>query len=87
MAGLAKLSLSKKDTRFFQNQLLITLNYVSRLQKLRTTGVEPTSQVTGLKNVFREDIIEKERILSRDEVLANAEKAYRGYFLIKAVLG
>jgi len=48
-----------------------------------TAQVEETSQVTGMENVFREDEIKPS--LSQDEVLANAPRKYKGYFVVEAI--
>lgn len=83
VAKLANLSLSDKDLVYLGNQLTISLNYVSKVQAQPTAHVEPTSQVTGLENIFRDDIVEPS--LSQEEALKNAPHIYNGFFVVKAI--
>ena len=83
VALLANLKLSEKEISKFQQQLSEILDYVDQLKKLKTKGVEPTSQVTGLENVFQED--EPKPSLSQKEVLANAKQIEKGMFKVKAI--
>lgn len=84
VANLAKLGLSEEDTAKFQKQLSSILDFVSALNEVDTKDVIPTSQVTGLENVFREDEVKPS--LSQEEVLSNAPDKYKGYFRVKKVL-
>lgn len=87
VAKLAKLHLSPEEEKKFEIQLPQILDYVSQLQKVPTEDVEPTSQVTGLTNVFREDEIDVTRVLTQDQVLANAPAKHNGMVKVAAVLG
>ncbi len=84
VAKLANLPLSKEEKEKFEKQLQETLEYVDQLQEIDTKGIEPTSNVTGLENVTREDEIKPS--LSQDEALANAKSKQNGLFKVKAVL-
>jgi len=84
VASLARLKLSEKEIAKFQKQLSEILQFVNSLLEVKTENVSPTSQVTGLTNVFREDIVKPS--LSQKEVLKNAPGEYKGYFKVKAVL-
>ncbi len=83
VAKLANLSLSDKELGKFSGQLSETINYVKKLNKLNTENVLPTSQTTGLKNVFREDEIKPS--FSQKEALSNAKKTHKGFFVAKSV--
>lgn len=83
IARLAKLTLNLKEIKKFQKQLSEILDYVNILQKVDTQKIEPTSQVTGLENVFRKDQIINS--LSRKAVLANAPNQKNGFFKVKSV--
>jgi len=84
VAKLAKLSLTPQEVKKFQKQLSEVLDYVDVLKKLDTKDIEPTSQVTGLENVFRSD--EPSPSLQPEEVLKNAKEKNNGLFLVKAIL-
>lgn len=58
LASLAKLALSDDEIERFGKDLNQILDYVAQLQAVDVSGLEPTSQVTGLLNVERADEIE-----------------------------
>lgn len=55
LAQLSGLSLKPEEINNLSKDLSEILNYVELLSSVDTEGVEPTYQVTGLKNVWRED--------------------------------
>ncbi len=84
VAKLANLPLTDEEVTKFEEQLSETLDYIDQLNEIDTTGVEPTSQVTGLENVLRED--ETKPSLSQDEALGNTKSKQNGFFKVKAIL-
>jgi aspartyl/glutamyl-tRNA(Asn/Gln) amidotransferase C subunit len=58
VAKLAQLKLSAAEIKKFQKQLAQVVNYVSELQKVDTSKIEPTSQTTGLTNQTRADQVD-----------------------------
>lgn len=70
LSRLARLSLTDEETIRFGGQLDQIVTYIDKLNELDTSGVEPTSHVVELCNVFREDIANAS--LQREEALANA---------------
>lgn len=67
LAVLSGLHLADDETEGLRADLENIIKYIEQLGELDTTGVEPTYQVTGLENVWREDEVEEE--LSREELL------------------
>jgi Asp-tRNA(Asn)/Glu-tRNA(Gln) amidotransferase C subunit len=59
---------------------------MSKIKSLRTESISETSQMTGLENVFREDVVEEERMFSQKEALSNAKRTYKGFFVINTFL-
>lgn len=55
LARLSRLKLSDDEVDAFQKELSAILGYVKMLESVDTTGLKPTYQVTGLKNVMRKD--------------------------------
>lgn len=84
VAKLANLPLSDKEKKKFEKQLSETLDYVNQLSEIDTKNVEPTSQVTGLENITRDDIVTPS--LPQEEVLKNAKSKHNGFFKVKAIL-
>ena len=83
VALLANLELNKTELRKFQKQLSEVLNYIKVLNKLKAGKIEPTSQVTGLENVFRKDEIGSS--VSQKEALLNTNEKHNNFFKIKAI--
>lgn len=85
LAQLSKLRLNKDE----QAQMLVELNaiigYVEKLQQVDISGFDPTAQVTGLTNVFRDDKIEDLHV-SKEELLKNAPMQQDGYIKVRRVL-
>jgi aspartyl-tRNA(Asn)/glutamyl-tRNA(Gln) amidotransferase subunit C len=57
LATLARLQLSDDEVAEYQRELGAILKYVEHLDDVDVSGLEPTSQVTGLTNVSRADEI------------------------------
>lgn len=57
VAALAKIGITKEEAARLQSELATIIEHVQRLHELDTTGVEPTYQVTGLRNVTRKDAL------------------------------
>jgi aspartyl-tRNA(Asn)/glutamyl-tRNA(Gln) amidotransferase subunit C len=55
LATLCKLDLSEAELDGLTGDLAAIVDYIGQLSALDTKGVRPTYQVTGLKNVWRED--------------------------------
>ena len=83
VAKLANLPLKNEEIDKFEKQLQETIDYVDELNQVNTKGIEPTSQVTGLENVLREDEIRKS--LTQEEALRNAKKTHEGFFVVDAI--
>ncbi len=84
VAKLANLSLSDEEEKKFSAQLEETVSYIEGLNEVDTNGVSPTSQVTGLENITRED--EVTQSLSQEEALSNAKSTHNGFFRVKGIL-
>ncbi|MCL4415266.1 MAG: Asp-tRNA(Asn)/Glu-tRNA(Gln) amidotransferase subunit GatC [Actinobacteria bacterium] len=83
IAKLANLSLLPSEKTKLAKQLEDTIDYVNELSTVDTKNVEPTSQVTGLENVTREDIAKPS--LTQEQALANAKSKQNGFFKVKAI--
>jgi aspartyl-tRNA(Asn)/glutamyl-tRNA(Gln) amidotransferase subunit C len=84
VAKLANLSLTDEEKVKFEKQLEETISYIESLEKVDTSGIEPTSQVTGLENILREDVVEPS--LSQNEALQNAKSTHNGFFKVKGIM-
>jgi aspartyl-tRNA(Asn)/glutamyl-tRNA(Gln) amidotransferase subunit C len=73
IATLARLELSDTEKELFVQQLSHVLEYAEQIQRIDTTGVEPTSQVLSRLPADRPD--ESRPGLSNSEAVANAPDA------------
>ncbi len=85
LARLSRLKLSDAEVERFRGELSEILGYVEVLDKADTAGLEPTYQVTGLKNVSRPDSVKPYQALAK-ELLKNAPAVEAGQFKVKRVL-
>ncbi len=86
VAKLANLSLENEEIDKFHSQLSDIVGYISELDEIDTSEVEPTSQCTGLENITRSDEIQPENVLKMEDVLSGTENTHNGYFRVKAIL-
>lgn len=84
VARLARLHLSEEEKKIFSNQLNQILSYMEKLNELDTSGVEPTSHVLPISNVFKDDAVEKS--IPLDEALANAPQREEGFYRVPRVI-
>lgn len=83
VAKLANLPLTSEEEEKYSEQLSKILEYVDQLNRVDTSNVEPTFNVTGQNNVMRED--KTTASLSQEEALLNAPKKQNGMFETKGV--
>lgn len=57
IAHLARLGLTDNEVKKYTQELGGIFNYFEKLNEVDTKNVEPVAQITGLKNVQREDEI------------------------------
>jgi len=81
IAKLANLTLTEAEEKEFDGQLNDILSYIEQLNKVDTSNVEPTAQVTGLKNVTRNDKFTDD-MLTQEEALSGGKKTHNGLFVV-----
>lgn len=74
LAQLSSLELADNEIDGLQTDISNILGYVEQLNKLDTNGIEPTYQVTGLSNVWRDDKVINYGV-TREELLARAPES------------
>jgi aspartyl-tRNA(Asn)/glutamyl-tRNA(Gln) amidotransferase subunit C len=84
VARLARLELSEKEKNTLGNQLEQILTYMEQLNRIDTTGVEPTSHAIPIQNAFRED--ETRPSFSREDVLEIAPEEGDGHFKVPRII-
>jgi aspartyl-tRNA(Asn)/glutamyl-tRNA(Gln) amidotransferase subunit C len=85
LAKLSRLRLSEEEIEKFRVELSEIIDYVEQLDSVETSGLEPTYQVTGLRNVFRLDEA-KDYGYKTEDLLKNAPSTQDGQFKVRRVL-
>lgn len=86
VARLARLKLVDEEVAQFQSELSDILTMVEQLDEVDVGGLKPVSQVTGLKNVTRADIIQS-LPYDNEQLLQNTPELHSdGSIKVKRVL-
>jgi len=85
LARLARLSLTEEEIETYRKDLSSILDYFETLNTANTDGVEPTSQITGLENVTREDRVKKQPT-TPEELLKSAPASQSGYIKVRRMI-
>lgn len=85
LAKLSSIGLNEAEVEAMTTELTSIVGFVETLQSVDVDGVEPTFQVTGLKDAFRPDEV-KPVLVSREELLSNAPDQQDGYIKVPRVL-
>ncbi|AEP00827.1 Asp-tRNA(Asn)/Glu-tRNA(Gln) amidotransferase subunit GatC [Weizmannia coagulans] len=84
VADLARLEMNETETEKFTKQLGDIIHFAESLNELDTTGVPPTTHVLEIRNVMREDTVEKG--LPRELVLKNAPDTQDGMIRVPTIV-
>jgi len=85
LAALSRLRLTDDEVEKLRSELSSIIDYVKQLDSVDTKSLEPTYQVTGLKNVMRQDTIH-DYGYQPAELLKNAPAFENGQFKVKRIL-
>ena len=85
VAALARLALFDHELATMTSELSNIVGFVSLLEELDTTNVDPLAHPLDAENFFRDDVPSPS--LSTAEALQSAPRHDGQYFLVPAVLG
>jgi len=86
LARLARLTISDEEVERYRKELTEILHYVELLQNADVSGLQPTSQVTGLTNVTREDEV-IDYSATPDDLLRLAPNKQDRHVKVKRMIG
>jgi aspartyl-tRNA(Asn)/glutamyl-tRNA(Gln) amidotransferase subunit C len=86
VAKLARLELTEEEIAKYGEQLSGVLSYIDQLSEVDTSGIEPTAQVTGLQNAWREDTVEDWNDSERQAALKLAPELEDSQLKVRRVL-
>lgn len=84
VADLARLQLTDEETESLANDMNQILDYMTTLEEVDTSDVEPLEHVIDLEYRLRED--EAKEPLSHEDALKNAPDADSDYFRVPRVI-
>lgn len=85
LAELSNIQLTTEEATKLKVDLDSIVNYINQLKELDTDNVEPTYQVTGLKNVWREDEVIDYGV-SREQLLSLSPSSVNNAVKVPKVL-
>lgn len=81
---LACIPINEEEAEKYSSDLSRTLDFIEKVKQIDTKNFGETSNVTGMENIFREDIVQPS--LSQDQALSGTNNTHNGFFKVKAVL-
>jgi aspartyl-tRNA(Asn)/glutamyl-tRNA(Gln) amidotransferase subunit C len=84
VAQLARLNFDPSEIENFNRQLNDILGYISKLEKLDTSRVEPTTHALELTNAFRKDEVKSS--FPVEKTLSNAPELEGGGFVVPKII-
>lgn len=85
LANLSSLELRNDEIDGLRADIENILAHVETLSELDTEGVEPSYQVTGLKNVYRDDVVNP-GVVSGEELVSMASESVQNQIKVPKVL-
>ena len=84
LAALSEINLNDDELTSLTTDIDNIVDYINQLDELDTDNAEPTFQLTGLHNIWREDTIEPQ--LPREKLLELAPAAENNQVKVPKVL-
>jgi len=86
IAQLANIPVSEAEEKELAAGFNSVIAVIDQLNSIDTTNIAPTHQVTGLHNVFREDVVDEARMFTQEEALNSTKNKHAGYFVVTQIL-
>ena len=84
LAKLSRLKLTDAEKEKFSNQMGTIIEYIEKLSELDTENVEPTANLLGLSNVFREDVTTKP--LTKQAPINDSPAHSKGHYEVPKII-
>ena len=86
ISSLARLGLAEKEKKKFTKDLSAILEFVDKLNEVKTDKVSPTAQVTGLENVTRQDKGRAKNKQETEKLLSLTPEIEKRHVKVKTIL-
>jgi aspartyl-tRNA(Asn)/glutamyl-tRNA(Gln) amidotransferase subunit C len=84
VADLSRIELKPQELEKLARQLQAILDFIDQLKELNISGIEPTSHILPVSNVFREDT--PSQGLPVNKALANAPEKDGNFFAVPKII-
>jgi aspartyl-tRNA(Asn)/glutamyl-tRNA(Gln) amidotransferase subunit C len=84
VAHLSRLDLTDEELQLFSGQLSAVVEYIQKLNELKTDGVEPLAHCLPVHNVFRQDTVKPS--LDVEKAMENAPDRVDDFFKVPQIL-
>lgn len=84
VANLARIELTEDELKTMSLELKDILDFIGKLNELKTDEVAPTSHILPVSNILRKDL--PGQSLSSEEATANAPSKENGFFGVPKVI-
>ncbi len=85
VAFLARIGVTDDDVAQYQKDLSGVLAYFEELNAVDTTDVAPIGHITGMTNVFRNDVVQDVDEDTRARIMASMPETREGYIKVKSL--
>ena len=85
LAQLSRLRFSEDEVERYREEINSVLKYFELLESVDTDGLEPTLQVTGLRNIVRVDQVKKQ-LASPENLMALAPRTESGFIKVRRMI-
>lgn len=86
VAQLSNIPVLDEEAAKLEPQFEETLKVVAGLKHVDIQAVTPTFQVTGLENVWRDDVVNEAKMFSQQQALRNATQTHEGFFVVPQLI-
>lgn len=86
ISSLARIKLSAKNEEKMKEELSSILGYIEKLNSVNTDDVEPMRQTTGLVNVLRDDVGNRDGEPNGLGLVKRAPQAHNNFVKVRSIL-
>ena len=84
ISSLSRIHLEEGEVDYLTRNLADILHYIDKLKKLEVSGIQPTTHVLPIKNVYRTDKLKPS--FSMQDAVKISPHSYKGFFKVPQVI-
>jgi len=86
IAHLARIELTQEEKVRYGKEMSAILEYIQKLEEIETDNVEPIGHITGMVNIYRQDIARTENAEEVAGIMDNVPHTKKECISVKQVL-